>query len=471
MLNNTFSAVRLLAALWAGKALVVATRALGRGGTTLPGRVALNIYPRTGSDLAARLKRGSLAITGTNGKTTTAALVYGILEESGIKCVHNRSGSNMAWGVASALVEQSSWLGKPTGELAVMEVDEGSYPTVARDLQPRGTVLTNIFRDQLDRFGEIETVEKLLNRGLEAMGPDSFRVVNVDDPSQASFLLNCRHGCTTYGLELDLPPDRFQNTGRDVKVCPSCSGVLDYHQLYYAHLGRYFCPACGYERPLPDLRLTAFETDPDGSSRLEIKIPGGNLHVKCSLQGIYNYYNILAAAGCGCAMKINPEIIKRGLEKAAPSFGRMEFFSRGKMTVITALVKNPVGANEVLRTVLSRPGDLNLLVAINDRAADGKDVSWLWDVDFEQLSTERDRLCGIVVSGLRAHDMAVRLKYAGFNPGDIMVEKNPALALKSAMDSTPGSGTLFILPTYTAMLEIRNNLNKMGLGKPYWEGS
>lgn len=461
--------IKLLAGIWTAKVLTALTRILGRGGTTLPGRVALKLEPSVTSILSAQLTKNSIIISGTNGKTTTSALVTGILKEAGYKCTHNQAGSNLSWGVASALIGASTWSGRLDADYAVMEVDEGAFPGVAGEIQPGGVVLTNIFRDQLDRYGEIDYVLEAIKRGLALQPVNGFEVINADDPSLASIESGSGKKRWTYGLELDLPADNFQNTGRDIKTCPVCSGKLDYDKIYFAHLGHYHCPSCSYKRPKPDVRLTRQTVTPDGSSIIEIRFPETSLEVRSSLLGTYNLYNILAAVTCARALDIGDSTMVRALERAAPSFGRMERFELEGNSIIMALIKNPVGANEVLRTILAQQNEISLLVAINDKIADGTDISWLWDVDFEQLPLKSENISGVTVSGLRAWDMAVRFKYAGFDPDQIQVVENTGEAIEYALKQVPPGGRLFILPTYTAMLEMRRKLNKLGLGKPYWE--
>jgi lipid II isoglutaminyl synthase (glutamine-hydrolysing) len=466
--NRLFN-LRLLAAIWTGKVLMLLTRVMGRGGTTLPGRVALKIAPGLPSSLAGQLPEGSVIVTGTNGKTTTSALITGILKEAGYSCVHNQSGSNMSWGVASALLDAASLSSRLPVDYAVMEVDEGAFPGVTGSIQPRAIVVTNIFRDQLDRYGETDLIRDAIRRGLNRQPEGGFQVINADDPSLVSIESISGNPRWTYGLELDLPDDNFENTGRDIKSCPRCSEKLDYDRIYFAHLGHYHCPSCSFARPDPDVKLTDRRTGPDGSTLLKIELPGEEIEVIFPLLGTYNMYNLLAAVTCARALSIPSISIKDALGKALPSFGRMELFDLGDKSMVMALIKNPVGANEVIRTILSQPGRISLLVAINDKIADGTDVSWLWDVDFEQLSFVKDKLITVIVSGLRAWDMAVRFKYAGLDPDQVRVEHDPAAAIRLGLERTCPGGRLFILPTYTAMLEMRRTLNKMGLGKPYWE--
>jgi lipid II isoglutaminyl synthase (glutamine-hydrolysing) len=466
--NRPFN-LKELSAIWVGKILIIFTRILGRGGTTLPGRTALKIAPFISTTLSNHLNEGAILVTGTNGKTTTAALINNILKAAGYRCIHNQSGSNMAWGVASALIEAATWKGKLTGDFAVLEVDEGALQEVTTNVSPRGIVVTNIFRDQLDRYGEVDRIQETIKRGLNAQPVQGFQVINADDPSLVGIEKPENRQRWTFGLQLNLPDDTFQNTGRDMKTCPRCLHKLSYDKIYFAHLGHFYCPSCQYKRPKPDVALTNQEHNDDGSVTLKIKMNDELFSLDFPLMGTYNLYNLLAALTCAKALAIPFKHIATSLKKAVPSFGRMERFAFKTKTIIMALIKNPVGANEVLRTVLAQEENIYLMVAINDKIADGTDVSWLWDVDFEQLARDPQKISGLLASGLRAWDMAVRLKYAGFPPNRIEVEEITGQAVKKALNEAPDDAKLFILPTYTAMLEIRRSLNKLGLGKPYWE--
>lgn len=463
--------LKQLGAVWLGKALIGATRISGRGGTTLPGRTALRFFPDLLPALAGQLHHGNLLVTGTNGKTTTSTLLTGILKRAGYRCVHNQSGSNMSWGVASSLIGSSSWKARLPGDIGVMEVDEGAFPALVEKLQPRGVVVTNIFRDQLDRYGEVDHIQKAIGQGLHSIPDDGFMVLNADDPSLTSIEAYGQAERWYYGLELELPPDRSQNTGRDIKSCPRCHQKLHFDQVYFAHLGRYRCLACDFKRPEPDVKLTRRTLNSDGTTTLELLLRGEPLQATYPLLGTYNLYNALAAVTCAAAMGISMAVIKTALEGAEPSFGRMERFIMEERSLLMALIKNPVGANEVLRTVIEQQSGTHLLIAINDKVADGTDVSWLWDVDFEQLAGIEKRLSSVTVTGARAWDMAVRLKYAGLPPASLRVETNMKQAVLDSLGKTPPGEILFILPNYTAMLEMRRMLNRMGVGRPYWEGT
>jgi UDP-N-acetylmuramyl tripeptide synthase len=454
-----------------GKLLAASTRLTGRGGTTLPGRTALKLSPAIMGHLAGQLAGGAVIVTGTNGKTTTASLITGMIRQAGYSFVHNRSGSNMSWGVASSLIDHSSWSGRLPGDYGVMEVDEGAFPEVVKAICPRGAVITNIFRDQLDRFGEIDHIQKTIKRGLENIPGSGFQVLNADDPSLTSMQNSWKGQKWFYGFELSLPEDKFQNTARDLKSCPLCSSRLDYDQVYFAHLGHYRCPSCSFRRPQPDVRLLERTTGPGNSSILKLDLKGRPLEVTFPLMGTYNLYNALAAITCGLALEIPLESLRQAVSDALPSFGRMERFVIDSKELLMVLIKNPVGANEVMRTLIEKDSALHLLIAINDKLADGTDVSWLWDADFEQLAAIRQRLSTVIVSGIRAWDMAVRLKYAGLEDSKISVEENMREAIMKGLQLTPPGETLFVMPTYTAMLEMRRIINAMGFGRPFWEAS
>ena len=462
--------LKIISSVWLGKAMMALTRLLGRGGTTLPGRAALRLYPGLLPYLAGHLRHGSLLVTGTNGKTTTAALLTGILRKAGYRCIYNQSGSNMAWGVTSSLIGASSWGGKLPGDLAVMEVDEGAFPALVKSLHPRGMVLTNIFSDQLDRYGEIDAIQKAIGKGLEAAGEGSFQVINADDPSLAGIEGGSRGERWYFGLELELAPERSENEAGHSQPCPRCRQKLHYDQRFLAHLGRYRCPACGFKRPAPDVKLVGCSTR-RGATALELLVRGEPLRTLFPLIGTYNLYNALAAATAAAAMGVPAAEIKTGLESAAPSFGRMERLALKGRSVLMALVKNAAGANAVLPTVQEQQPEIHLLAAINDKIADGTDVSWLWDVDFERLAAAAERIKSLTVTGLRAWDLAVRLKYAGLAQETIRVETDLKQALLAALERTPPGATLFVMPNYTAMLALRRLLNTLGARQPYWEGA
>lgn len=481
--------------LWLGKGAAALSRLSGRGGSTLPGRVAGAVAPGLFPALARQVRRCNLVLTGTNGKTTTSHLLASVLREAGLEVIHNRTGANLAWGIASTFIGSANWSGRLSADAGIMESDEAAFPGVVRAARPQAALVTNIFRDQLDRYGEVDRIREMIREGLSFLPAGSWVLLNADDPAVTGMTAGmAAGGCPAgsavgsaaglkngkgpgagrgprvlfYGLELDLPAAGYLNTARDLKACPLCGEQLIYSALYFAHLGRYRCAACSFHRPKPHFRLVRRTVETDGRAAVTVACPGETLRFTYPLPGIYNLYNCLAAAACARLMGVKSDMVEAGLAGAFPSFGRMERFHLEGRPVVMGLMKNPVGGNEVLRTFLEAPGPLNLLIAINDNYADGTDISWLWDVDFEQVEQSLDRITTMTVSGLRALDMAVRLKYAGVPPSRIVVESNLEKALDRSLNAPAGEPLCMVL-TYTAMLGLRRIIHRRGAVRPYWE--
>jgi UDP-N-acetylmuramyl tripeptide synthase len=389
-----------------------------------------------------------------------------MMRAEGRRVVHNRAGANLAAGIASALVEHADLRGAPAGDLGIFEVDEATVPRVVPALQPRVAVFTNLFRDQLDRYGEIDYISGLW-RAAGARLPAGFvRVANADDPLVYDAVREMPGTLMTYGLDDDRHALPALEHTAEARYCYRCGTPYVYAVTYFGHMGRYRCPTCGVARPDPDIvARDVVLAGPDGAA-FAVDVRGaGRATVRTRLPGLYNVYNVLAAIGA--AMQLGAPLSRAADAVGAfsPAFGRAERMMLDGRDVQILLVKNPAGFNEVLRTVLAAGPLRVLLIAINDLIADGRDVSWLWDVDFEMLAGRAQR---IVVSGLRAEDMAVRLEYAGLLPAAIEVERSYDAALRRALDYA-GSDRLFILPTYTAMLGIRAVLERRGIVARFWE--
>jgi UDP-N-acetylmuramyl tripeptide synthase len=437
------------------------SRRSGRGGgTTLPGRLLVRMAPDAIERLALRLEGGSIVVSSTNGKTTTAAMIAAILRAAGREPVHNRAGSNMHWGVATALLEQ-------TGEEGLFELDEGWLPRVAPQLRPRLLVLGNLFRDQLDRYGELE---RLADEWADLVASlDAGLVLNADDPLIADLgrdrELRRRPGVTYFGIEDESQALPELQHAHDAKHCRRCGAPYAYERAFVGHLGHYTCPNCDADRPTPDVAATEIELRGISGARMNVTTPEGPIELELPLPGLYNVYNALAAIAAGLRSGVPAETIRTGLESMRAVFGRVETIEVAGKPVSILLIKNPAGANEVLRTLSleSSDGGLDVWIALNDKIADGRDVSWIWDADFELLSRDVRR---VICSGTRASEMALRLKYAGWPDEAIEVIEPIGSSLDDAVTAAPER--LFALPTYTALLELRTLLAHRGLAADFW---
>jgi UDP-N-acetylmuramyl tripeptide synthase len=425
------------------------SRRAGRGGTSLPGRVLLRLEPHAMRRLAGRLDRGSAVISATNGKTTTAAMVASILGRGGTRLVHNRAGANMAGGVATALMDGD-------GDLGLFEVDEFWLDRVVPDLRPRALLLANLFRDQLDRYGELETIADRW-AAVVAASPDSVLVLNADDPLVADLGRN-RPDALYIGVEDDGVALAGMAHASDSKHCRRCGAPYVYDAIYLGHMGRYHCPNCHASRPVPTVAATRVVLDGTRGADLTLRTPQGTVDVRLPLPGLYNVYNALAAAGLALALGAPLEDVAAGLAAVEAAFGRAETVRLGERELTLLLVKNPAGANEVLRTLTLDEGEHDLLAILNDNTADGRDVSWVWDADVEVLAA---RVRRVTCSGTRAAELALRFKYAGVPVERIAVQPVLERALDEA--AAHGEGRLVALPTYTAMLELRALLARRGM--------
>ncbi len=442
-------------------------RAAGRGGgTSLPGKLLMRLDPQAIRALAARLPEGSVAISATNGKTTTAAMVATILERRGTRLVHNRAGANMAGGIASTLLDAARGSGID-GDLGLFEVDELWLPQLAQELEPRAVLLSNLFRDQLDRYGELETIAERWAEVVAGLPPQTRLVLNADDPLVAD-LGRGRDHVTTFGVEDDAMALAQMQHAADSKHCRRCGHAYVYDAVYLGHLGRYRCPQCGARRPEPDVVATDVRLNGTRDATFALAIGAERATVALPLPGLYNVYNALGAAALCHALGVPGTDVATGLHAVEAVFGRAETIDLGGVPLSILLIKNPAGANEVLRTLALEDGaggdSIDLLAVLNDNVADGRDVSWVWDADFELLA---GRVRRITCAGTRAAELAVRLKYAGVEPARLVVVPELERALDAARDAAAGA-TLFALPTYTALLSLRELLARRGLAPEYW---
>jgi UDP-N-acetylmuramyl tripeptide synthase len=448
--------------LAAARAVGAASRASGRGGgTTLPGRMLLRMAPDAIARLGRRLDRSAI-VSATNGKTTTAGMIAAALEADGRRPVHNRAGSNMTWGVATALLEQR-------GSEGLFEVDEAWLPKVAAQLEPSLIVLGNLFRDQLDRYGEMETLATEWGKTVAARTGLTRFALNADDPAIADLGRDesgePRKGVVYFGIEDASQALPELQHAFDAKHCRRCGGPYAYERAFVGHLGHYSCPNCGATRPRPEVAATAIELRGMSGSLVTLRTPQGEIELRLPLPGLYNVYNALAAVAAALELGVPPGTIASSLQAMRAAFGRVETIAIGPSQLSILLIKNPAGANEVLRTLLLEAGaeKLDLWIGLNDRIADGRDVSWVWDADFELLAGGVRR---VVCAGTRAPEMALRLKYAGWPERSIEVVPQIEGSLDRALADSPSR--LFALPTYTALLELRKLLAGRGVAEEFW---
>ncbi|HEY4037011.1 MAG TPA: Mur ligase family protein, partial [Ktedonobacteraceae bacterium] len=507
---------------------VVAGRAAGAisrrlhlgGGTSVVGIVAQRIYPEIIEHMAAQVEHGSVIVTGTNGKTTTSGFIAAILRDSGLRVWHNREGSNLMRGVASLFVIRA----KPNGRLrrsgkraiSILEIDEATIPQIVKVLEPRVAVFNNLFRDQLDRYGEVDSIISHWRQAISQMPASTTLVLNADDPSIACLGTGFSGKVLYYGIDdpsLDLQKqqgDNEQYQVSDARTCSKCGHEYTYSLRFYSHIGHYHCTNCGLQRPQPDIRVIQVQLDSFDHNRITIEYIGQKYEIIVPLPGLYNAYNALAAITASLAVNTDWQPIITGIEKSKPAFGRGELIQAEDRTIRLLLAKNPTGFNEVLRTLFSEGIARHILFILNDNIADGQDVSWIWDVDFERVVGHAQTL---VISGTRALDLAIRLKYAGIPQKKMTIiphmplkserdkrqtrqqrgahkkpkerQTSPAsepinsqiassYGLKSALDTalkqTPVGETLFIVPTYTGLLVVHRELEQRGLTPHFWEG-
>jgi UDP-N-acetylmuramyl tripeptide synthase len=421
---------------------LVRTARLGAG-TSLPGRLADRLGPGFLERRAAALPHGVIVVSGTNGKTTTAAMILAILRENGMRAVANDSGANMSGGVVGAFLDAPR-----EAQIAVLEVDEGALPALTRRLRPRVMVLTNIFRDQLDRFAEPERVGALLSEAVGALPPGASVIANADDP----VLWRALHGAdaSPVGFGLTGVVDATaQGSAGEPSACPRCGAGLEYSYRTLAHLGSARCRTCSWRSQAPSHagRIVA-----EGGLH-GLVLEEGDAVLTLPMGGVHNAYNAVAALATARALALPRAAAIAALERFRPRFGRSEDIEFGGRPLWLGLIKNPAGTGAILRSIAHDQEVGAVVISINDRDADGRDVSWIWDADFERLTA---RGIPLIPAGRRAEEMALRLKYAGAAPAP--AEREPLRAISSASDRCADGRMVAVLATYTAMLEARHSL-------------
>lgn len=459
-------------AMLAGKGVTKGIRLVGRGGgTAYPGVVAMRIDPHLLDKLARTLPMGTVVIAGTNGKTTTSRMLATIAEHDQRKVVHNRSGSNLLRGITAAFAEQLPLRGDGA-DVGIIETDENAFPDIVRRVKPKVVVLLNLFRDQLDRYGELESVAAHWQPTLDELAATSTLIVNADDPTLATIAESTparvfRFGMTAPGSRLPELPH-----AADAGFCRRCGTLLAYEAIYVSHLGNYHCPNCGLTRPPLDLAVT--DVRAEGIERQVVTVDcvaGDRTQYSVATPGLYNAYNALAAIAAARTLGFSEDAIAAGLAQYQPAFGRLERVSYRGITFTLALAKNPTGFNEVIHMVSELEKLDAVLIGINDLDADGRDVSWLWDVDFEVLAGDC-RHFSVIASGLRGHDLAVRMKYAGLDLAQLdatVAGRHFDDVLEHIVATRSEGDHVFALLTYTAMLQLRQSFVDRGALSSFWK--
>ena len=436
--------IRLGLAVGVAKTITKIVKMLRLGAASvLPGEIARRLHPRLLPLLFEQVGQGVILIVGTNGKTTTSLLLRTILEDQGYQVTHNSSGANLINGLITALLVDTDLTGNLNVDYAILEVDENVLPLVLKDCQPQYILGLNLFRDQLDRYGEVDTIAQRWQKAIAPLPKETTIILNADDPTLNYLGQNLSQKVLFFGLnEPDLYLEAIPHAVDSI-YCPSCGNLLDYQGVYLSHLGDYQCPNCGFVKS-----KTAIDSKEWGQI----------------LIGVYNKYNTIAAGLLAQEIGTATKDIFKTIGNFKAAFGRAEELTIDHKQVRILLSKNPVGMNETIRAV----NDINktkesavTLLVLNDRIPDGTDVSWIWDVDTEDLVATGGKL---VVSGDRTYDMALRLQYscdqiaAENNNFELIIEENLESAIATSLELTKQEETLHILPTYSAMLEVREAL-------------
>ncbi len=457
--------MRLFLAIIIARLASFFVRALNRGqATSLPGLLARKIDPQVLTKLSKKLDKGVIIVSGTNGKTTTTRLISNILKEANFTFIHNRAGANLLSGVTSSLLAKCSLTGKLNQDWAIFEVDEATVPLVSKQTNPKVIVLMNLFRDQLDRYGELEKLAKLWRETINNLPSETKIILNADDPLISSIAVNNKN-IYFYGINNENYKIEKIAESADSKNCPNCKEPLVYSALFYSHIGKYHCPKCGLKRPNLNISVEEIKLNSFKNINLQIKQNGKLLNLEAYLPGFYNAYNVLAATAVGLNLNVSEDKIKQGIKNTKAAFGRLERFKFENHDALLMLVKNPTGFNEVIRLLEIDGKKKKMIIALNDNIPDGRDISWIWDVNFERLIKIADY---IFVAGLRSEELVLRLEYAGFDLNKIKQEKDYCKLLEMAISKLDQNETLYILPTYSSMLDLRKIIAEKGCLNKTW---
>ena len=444
--------IKKIVSITVAKIIIIISKSLGKKGSSAPGKIALKIYPDMLKLLAKQVKYEIITICGTNGKTTTNNVLYTLLRQANYKVVCNNIGANMLDGIVTAFISKSSIFGKLNADYACLEIDEAYASIVFEHLTPSKIIITNLFKDQLDRYGEIDITTKLINAALSKIPDSAEMIINGDDPLSVHFGHDSKKKCTYFGINQILDRNMIEST--ENTYCPLCNAKLNYEYCHYSQLGNYKCPACEFSRPELDFKIYDVSTD----NGLAFKYEYNNISdtIDINYQGLYNIYNIAGALTAALNLNINLNNINNILRKYKPQIGRMETFFINK-PVILNLSKNPAGFNQTISTLLQDTRTKNILIAINDNTQDGKDISWLWDVSFELL--KKVNIVKYIVSGTRKYDMSLRLKYSDIDESMIIIEDDINKAINKMIFQD--GEVCYVLVNYTALFTTQKILKTL----------
>ncbi len=483
--------IKLTFTIIVAKLAIKTCRLVKHGGTTLPGKIAFKIYPGIIKEVTKDFN--IIMVTGTNGKTTTSRIIGQLLSENNIEYISNKSGANLVSGIVTTFLDSAKLNGKFNVAYALLEIDEAAFKAISDYIEPDILVVTNFFRDQLDRYGELYTTLNGVKSGIEKLTKTKL-VLNADDSLCASIGRYIDNEVVYYGINSDACNGIEESINSDAMFCIYCKTKYEYAGHIYGHLGEFKCPNCGYSRP--DTKITCTKvselnssyslmeffidgssgggsgtdcTEDNSGSGNTTSCPGSSFEAKVNLPGLYNIYNALSAVSCGYLLGLPTENTVKSLGSFECGFGRMETIYVGSKKIRLILVKNPTGFNQVLNFLLTEDQNMQIAFLLNDNLADGTDISWIWDVDFEKLNELQNRVDNFFASGIRAEDMAVRLKYAGIYTNKISIVKNYRELIDTGLFKTPDSHNFYILPTYTAMTDIRKILKSKYRLKEFWK--
>lgn len=471
---------KLVVTIFISKLIIKICRLFKTGGTTLPGKIAHRIYPEAIKIIASRFR--IIMVTGTNGKTTTSRIIGQILKENNIEYISNKSGANLSSGIITTFIQAVNFTGKSNVSTALIEVDEAAFLVISKYVTPDILIVTNFFRDQLDRYGELYTTLNKVRQGIGNSAKTKL-ILNADDSLCASLGKNVENEVFYFGIQKASVKSVEEIISSDAMFCLFCKSKYEYAYRVYGHLGGFKCTNCGYTQPSTAITCTSVDSLTSEYSKIQFRygnyssenIDESNLDINAiylatiNLPGLYNVYNALAALSCGHILNLSTDNSIVALGNFECGFGRMETIQTNGKNIRVILVKNPTGFNQVLNFLLTEENEIQLAFLINDNLADGTDISWLWDVEFEKLQAIQGNIKNIYTSGLRSEDMSVRLKYAGLYTDKIIQIKNYKELINTGLSETAAGNSFYILPTYTAMLDVRSVLSKKYGLKKFWK--